>query len=95
MPVGDVVILADASRILFADDGQVDIDVATQGSIEMSDTPSGHAGTATPANVVSLFQSNSTCTRAKRIINWEALPDSVAYISGAQYTGGSPSGSRA
>jgi hypothetical protein len=90
--VGERVILVDTSKVLLADDDQVDITLAEQASVEMSNTPTGHAGTPTAATgMVSLFQANAVAFRVSRIVNWKALTGACAYIENAAYVSpGSP-----
>ena len=79
VPTG-VIVLAAASEIYLADDGQVMIDASREATLEMSDTP---AGTATR----SMFQHNEVAIRAERYINWaKRRTAAVQYISGANYS---------
>lgn len=67
---GDLVILANASDIWLADDGQVTIDASREASLQMDDAPSNNSATGTESQVVSMFQTNSVALRAERYINW-------------------------
>jgi HK97 family phage major capsid protein/HK97 family phage prohead protease len=67
----DIVVLADASEIYLADDGQVAVDVSREASLQMDSAPTGNSGTPTAANLVSLWQTNSVAIRAERWINWQ------------------------
>ncbi len=79
VPTG-VIVLAAASEIYLADDGQVMIDSSREATLEMSDTPSG---TATR----SMFAHNEVAIRAERYINWaKRRTAAVQYISGAAYS---------
>lgn len=85
VPAG-LIILANATDILLADDGGVSLDVSTEASLQMDSAPD-NPPTATTV-LVSLWQNNLVGLRAERHINW--LPrrsQSVAYISGANYDG--------
>jgi hypothetical protein len=78
-------ILIDSAKVLIADDGQADVDLARDAAIQMSDAPTQHAGTATPSNVVSLFQAGAVALRATRVINWRGLDGAAAYVDEANY----------
>ncbi|HBO2361316.1 phage major capsid protein [Pseudomonas aeruginosa] len=67
---GGMVILANASDIWLADDGQVTIDVSQEASLQMLDNPTNNSATGTPTTMVSMFQTDSTAFRAERFINW-------------------------
>lgn len=67
---GAYVILANASDIYLADDGDVSVDMSTEASLEMSDAPAHNSTTPTAAQLVSLWQTNSVGFRAERTINW-------------------------
>lgn len=86
---GGLLILANASDILLADDGQVVVDVSREASLQMLDNPTNQSDGATvPTTLVSLWQTNSVGIRAERFINWtKRRPQAVAYVSGTQYTG--------
>jgi hypothetical protein len=83
------VILANASDIWLADDGQIEIDASREASLEMSDSPVGDASTPTGAtSMVSLWQSNSIGYRCERFINWKKRrPQAVAMLSGVAWGG--------
>lgn len=77
---GNLIVLANESEILMADDGGVTLDVSREASLEMSTTPDGSG------QMVSLWQNNMVGLRAERFINWKRRrPQAVAYISGADY----------
>ncbi|EIT69998.1 MULTISPECIES: phage major capsid protein [Hydrocarboniphaga] len=61
----DMVILANASDIWLADDGQVVIDASREASLQMDSSPVAGA-----AELVSMFQTNQVAIRAERWINW-------------------------
>lgn len=67
---GAYVVLANASDIYEADDGEVAVDMSTEASLEMLDAPTANSTTPTAASVVSMFQTNSVAFRAERTINW-------------------------
>lgn len=83
---GGMVILANASDIWLADDGQVTIDVSQEASLQMLDNPTNHSGTGSPTTMVSMFQTDSTAFRAERFINWARRRLSgVAYLTGVNW----------
>lgn len=69
------------SECLVADDGGVAIDISTQASLQMDDSP-----TAAAQSLVSLWQTNQIGVRAERWINYKMRrADAVYYISSANY----------
>lgn len=69
---GSLVILANASDIWLADDGQVVIAASTEASLQMDTAPTNESGpTGTATSVVSMFQTDSVALRAERFINWQ------------------------
>jgi len=83
---GGIVILANASDIWLADDGQVTIDASQEASLQMLDNPTNNSATGTATTVVSMFQTNSTAFRAERFINWQRRRlSAVSYLSGVQW----------
>jgi HK97 family phage major capsid protein/HK97 family phage prohead protease len=88
--VGTNVVLINAQDVYLGDDGQVSVDASEEASIEMSDAPTGDAGTPTAVSAVSMFQTNSVAIRAERVINWmRRRTQSVAYLTGVDW-GGEP-----
>lgn len=63
-------ILVDESEVFLADDGSVTLDMSTEASLEMSDSPASNTGTPTMAQMVNMFQTNSVAFRAERAIWW-------------------------
>jgi HK97 family phage major capsid protein len=83
---GDIVILANASDIFLADDGQVVLDASREASLQMLDNPTNHSGTGTATAMVSMFQTNSIALRAERWITWKKRrAQAVAYLSGVNW----------
>lgn len=81
---GGRIILAKASEILLADDGQVMLDASREASLEMDSAPTSPP-TATTV-MVSLWQHNMVGIRAERYINWaKRRPGAVQYIDSAAY----------
>lgn len=81
---GSLFILAFASEIYLADDGQVNIDISREATIFMDDA----AATATPtaAQLVSMFQTNQLAIRAERYVRWQKRrPQAVAYLDNVQW----------
>lgn len=68
--LGDYVALVNAEDIWFADEGGVDIAMSTEASLEMDSAPVHNSDTPTPAELVSMFQTNSVAFRAERTVNW-------------------------
>lgn len=82
--VGNIVILANASDILLADDGQVTIDTSREASLQMDSAPTNPPVAATV--FISLWQMNLLGIRAERYVDWvKARPQSVQYLSGVEW----------
>lgn len=80
----DNIILIQPSYILLADDGQVEIDVSQEASVQMADTPMYPADATTI--LTSLWQNNLIGVRAERFITWKrGLDAAVAIATGATY----------
>lgn len=83
---GGIVILANASDIWIADDGQVTVDASDQASLQMLDNPTNNSATGTPTTMVSMFQTNSVAFRAERFVNWaKRRTSAVAYLDGVAW----------
>lgn len=83
---GSRIILAKASEILLADDGQVMLDASREASLQMDSAPTNPPVAATV--MVSLWQHNLLALRAERYINWaKRRPGVVQYIDSANYSG--------
>jgi HK97 family phage prohead protease len=83
-----IVVLVNSSDIFLGDDGGFQVDTSQEASLEMSDAPAHNSSTPTPAQLVSMFQTNSVAVRAERIINWmRARSQSVAYLTSADWGG--------
>lgn len=74
-PTESFVVLCDPTNIMLADDGGVSIDMSTEASLQMSDTPSAGA-----QSLVSLWQNNLVGLRAERFINWRRRRDAAVAI---------------
>lgn len=80
------VILANASDIYLADDGQVAIDASREASLQMDNAPTMNSATGTGVAVVSMFQTNSVAIRAERYINWQKRrAQAVAVLTSADW----------
>lgn len=87
---GAMVALVNASDIYLADDGGISVDMSREASLEMNSTPSHNSTTPTPAQMVSMFQTNSVAFRAERTIDWMARRGSaVAVLDGVNWGSGS------
>lgn len=83
---GSLFILAFAPEILLADDGIVTLTASREASILMDTAPGMNSGTPTPAQLVSMFQTNSIALRAERYINWaKRRAQAVAYLDGVNW----------
>ena len=84
---GSIIVLAFASEIWLADDGQVSLAASTEASLEMNSAPTSNATTPTAVQMVSMFQTDSVALRAERYINWaKRRTQAVAYVTGVNYT---------
>lgn len=85
VPAG-IVALVNAQDIYVADEGGVAVDLSREASLEMDSAPAHDSDTPTPAELVSMFQTNSVAFRAERTINWaRRRPVSVAYLTGVAW----------
>lgn len=83
---GGFVILANASDIWLADDGNVVIDASREASLQMLDDPTNNSATPTATTMVSMFQTNSVAIRAERFINWQKRrAEAVAVLAGVHW----------
>lgn len=83
---GDFVALVNASDIYFADEGEFQVDMSTEASLQMLDNPTNDVVTPTPTTQVSMFQTNSAAFRAERTLNWMRRRDSaVAWLTGVAW----------
>lgn len=83
---GSVVALVNAQDIYFADDGDVSVDMSREASLEMADNPGHDADTPSPAQLVSLWQTNAVGFRAERALNWKKRrPSAVAALASVNW----------
>lgn len=88
---GDVVAIS-APDILLADDGEVDVEMSDQASLEMLDGSLEQDltnGTGSPtAGMVSMFQTGAVAIKVSRFINWQkARSAAVQFVGDATYLG--------
>ena len=89
--VGDVVVLANASDIYFADEGGIDVAMSSEASLQMLDNPTNDSVTPTATAMVSMFQTNSVAFRAERTVNWaRRRASSVNYLTAVNWGGDVP-----
>jgi HK97 family phage major capsid protein len=81
-----IVSFVSADDVYLADDGGVAIDMSREASLEMTSSPTMSMGDAvgspyvpTPAQLVSMFQTNSVAIRAERIVTWKKRRTAAAY----------------
>jgi HK97 family phage major capsid protein/HK97 family phage prohead protease len=85
---GGLIILAKASEIMLADDGQVMLDASREASVQMDSEPAEPTTDSTV--LVSLWQRNMVGLKAERWINWKKRRSAaVQYITGANYSAAS------
>jgi HK97 family phage major capsid protein/HK97 family phage prohead protease len=77
---GGMVALINAGDVWYGDDGDVAVDMSNQASLEMADDASHDSITPSPAQLVSLWQTNSVGFRAERTINWKRRRDSAVAL---------------
>jgi len=81
---GGLMILAKASEILLADDGQVTIDASREASLAMDSAPDSPETASTV--MVSMWQHNMIAIKAERFINWQkARSTAVGFIQNSKY----------
>jgi hypothetical protein len=80
---GNRLIGIDQSRVLFADDGGIEVDSASQAAIQIDTVPTD------PPVAATIFQplwvQNLVAIKVLRWLNWQALTGSVRVISGVAY----------
>lgn len=87
------VVAVDPMSILLADEGQVELTMSREATLEMDDAPGGELSTPTGATgaLVSMFQANATAVRAERWINWVAGRTAGVQVISAATWNGAPS----
>lgn len=85
---GAYVVLANASDIYLADDGDIAVDMSQEASLQMLDNPTNDTVTPTATSLVSLWQTNSVGFRAERTVNWsKRRTGAVAMLNGVNWGG--------
>jgi HK97 family phage major capsid protein len=80
-PGEGAIVLFDPAQILLGDEGQMDVTVARNASVQLSDTPTSPA-----TETVSLFQANLLALRAERWCGWSRqAATSVVVLDNVQY----------
>jgi HK97 family phage major capsid protein/HK97 family phage prohead protease len=81
---GTLIVAINASEVLLADDGGLEIDVSREASLQMDSAPDSPETASTVT--VSLWQHNMVAFKAERFINWtKRRSGAVQLISGANY----------
>lgn len=81
---GAIIVAMNASDILLADDGAVEVDVSTEASIQADSAPDSPNTASTVT--ISLWQNNLVGIRCERFVTWtKARSNSVVYITGGNY----------
>jgi HK97 family phage major capsid protein len=78
-PQESFVVLCDPTRIWFVDDGST-FSASKATAIEMSDAPANDSATATAANMVSMWQTESTAILSTSHLNWKTVDDTSAAV---------------
>lgn len=82
---GALIAFINASDILLADDGGVEVDISTEASIQTDSAPDSPSTASTV--LVSLWQNGLVGIKCSRFVNWaKARSDSVVYITGGNYS---------
>jgi HK97 family phage prohead protease len=84
---GSIVVLANASDIYFADDGDIAVDMSMEASLQMLDNPTNNpTGSTVATSVISLWQTNCVGFRAERTLNWvKRRASAVAVLDGVNW----------
>ena len=81
---GTLIVAINASEVMLADEGGIEIDVSREASLQMDSAPDSPETASTVS--VSLWQHNMVAFKAERFINWKKRRDqAVQYINGANY----------
>ncbi len=82
---GALIAFINASDVLLADDGGVEVDISTEASIQTDSAPDSPTTASTV--LVSLWQNGLVGIKCSRFVNWtKARSDSVVYITGGNYS---------
>jgi hypothetical protein len=80
---GNRLIGIDQQRVLFADDGGIEVDSARQAAIQMDTVPTDPPSAATV--YVPTWQQNLVALKVLRWLNWQALSGAVRVVTGVTY----------
>ncbi|MGI9043507.1 MAG: phage major capsid protein [Gemmatimonadaceae bacterium] len=80
---GTNLIAVDMRRVLLADEGELEIDIAHAATLEMEEEPTDP--TTSGVVMVSMFQANASAIKVLRFINWQALDGAVRLVTGVTY----------
>lgn len=80
---GTNLIAVDMRRVLLADEGELEIDIAHAATLEMEEEPTDP--TTSGVVMVSMFQANASAIKVLRFINWQALDGAVRVVTGVAY----------
>lgn len=81
---GTIVALVDGDRVEVAGMATAELDVSTEATVEMTDTPTTSSVTPAQAQLVSLWQTNCAGLLGTALLNWRAS-GGCAFIGGANY----------
>ena len=79
-PATTIIVLADPTRILIADDDELALDVSEQSSLQLATDPQSGA-----QSLVSLWQKNLAAIKTTRRINWAAQTGACAVLRDVSY----------
>jgi hypothetical protein len=69
---GRDVFLVNADDIYYADDGEVDVRMSSEASLQLDDAPTNASATSVVAtSMVSMFQTNSVAFLAEKTVSWK------------------------
>lgn len=74
-PTDRYVLLLDGSQVALADDGRVEVSVSKVTTVQMDSAPTNDSATPTPANMTSMFQTNSAAVKITRFMSWARTYD--------------------
>jgi HK97 family phage major capsid protein len=81
-----IIVLANPSNILIADDGRVTVDSSGETALQMLDNPTNASSDGTATTMVSMFQTDSLAIRGERWICWtKGRAEAAVYITNANY----------
>jgi HK97 family phage major capsid protein len=84
-PATTSIALIDPSRILVADDGEVEVDKSTDAALQMLSNPTNDSATPTATTLVSMYHNNCVGVKSQRTINWQATTGAAALLTAVPY----------